>query len=207
MHQLLRATCDLRRILPLNENTSKTMRQCSALPATFNSYYHQMRKPRDHAPLLRAACDLQLLQPFNVKTLENEPLLRAACDLQLLLPSNENTSKPMNHCSRAACDLQLLMTSDETTSKTMAPLLRAACDLQLLLPFNLKNLENEPLLRVACDPQLLLPSNDKKTSKTMNHCSALPATFNCYFHQTIKPRKPCTTAQRCLRPSTATAIK
>jgi hypothetical protein len=29
----------------------------------------------------------------------------------------------------------------------------------------------------------------------MNHCSALPATFNCYFHQTIKPRKPCTTAK------------
>ena len=135
-----------------------------------------MRKPRNPAPLLRAACDLQFLLTFNVKTLENEPLLRAACDLQLLLPSNENTSKPMNHCSRAACDLQLLMTSDETTSKTMAPLLRAACDLQLLLPFNLKNLENEPLLRVACDPQLLLPSNDKKTSKTMNHCSALPAT-------------------------------
>ena len=23
----------------------------------------------------------------------------------------------------------------------------------------------------------------------MNHCSALPATFNCYFHQTRKPRK------------------
>jgi len=27
-----------------------------------------------------------------------------------------------------------------------------------------------------------------KISK-MNHCSALPATFNCYFHQTRKPRK------------------
>jgi len=26
----------------------------------------------------------------------------------------------------------------------------------------------------------------RKTSK-MNHCSALPATFNWYFHQTIKP--------------------
>jgi hypothetical protein len=95
----LGAACDLQFLLPSNENTSKTMHHCHALPATFNSYCHQMRKPRDHAPLLRAACDLQLLQPFNVKTLENEPLLRAACDLQFLLPSNDKTSKTMHHCS------------------------------------------------------------------------------------------------------------
>ena len=35
----------------------------------------------------------------------------------------------------------------------------------------------------------------------MYHCSELPATFNSYCHQMKKPRRPCTTAQRCLRPS------
>jgi hypothetical protein len=40
--------------------------------------------------------------------------------------------------------------------------------------------ETEPQqgLHAACDLQFLLPSNEK-TSKTMHHCSVMPATFNC----------------------------
>ena len=127
----------------------------SALSATFNSYCHQMRKPR-------------------------KPCANAPRCLRPSIPTAIKCENLENH----------------------APLLHAACDLQFLLTFNVKTLENEPLLRAACDLQLLLPSNDK-TSKTMNHCSALPATFNCYCHQMRQPRRPCTTAPRCLRPSIA----
>jgi hypothetical protein len=226
-----RAACDLQFLLPSNENTSKTMHHCSALPVTFNSYYSQMRKPRDHAPLLRAACDLQFLLPSNEKTSKpcttaprclrpsiaqtSKPMrkprkpnvknLGAACDLQFLLPSNENTSKTMHHCSALPATFNSYC-HQMRKPRDHAPRLRAACDLQLLQPFNVKTLENEPLLRAACDLQLLLPSNDK-TSKTMHHCSALPATFNSYCHQMRKPRRPCTTAPRCLRPSIAQTSK
>ena len=46
-----------------------------------------------------------------------------------------------------------------------------------------------------------------RTSDRGHVAEALSATFNSYCHQPIKPRKPCTTAQRCLRPSILTAIK
>ena len=123
---MLRAACDLQFLLPLTENTSKTMHHCSALSATFNSYCHQTRKPR-------------------------KPCTNAPRCLRPSIPT--------------------------------APLLCAVCDLQFLLPLN------------------------EKTSKTMHHCSALSATFNSYCHQMRKPRKPCTNAPRCLRPSIPTAIK
>jgi hypothetical protein len=171
-----RAACDLQFLLPSNENTSKTMHHCSALPVTFNSYYSQMRKPRDHAPLLRAACDLQFLLPSNEKTSKpcttaprclrpsiaqtSKPMrkprkpnvknLGAACDLQFLLPSNENTSKTMHHCSALPATFNSYC-HQMRKPRDHAPRLRAACDLQLLQPFNVKTLENEPLLRAACE--------------------------------------------------------
>jgi len=100
-----------------------------------------------------------------------------------------------------------------------APLLCAVYDLQFLLPSNQRclrpsiptaikreNLENHaPMLRAACDLQFLLPLTEN-TSKTMHQCSALSATFNSSCHQTREPRKPCTNAPRCLRPSIPTAI-
>ena len=184
------------------------MHHCSALPATFNSYCHQMRKPRrpcTTAPRCLRPSIAQTSKPMRKPRKPNVKNLGAACDLQFLLPSNENTSKTMHHCHALPATFNSYC-HQMRKPRDHAPLLRAACDLQLLQPFNVKTLENEPLLRAACDLQLLLPSNDK-TSKTMHHCSALTATFNSYCHQMRKPRRPCTTAPRCLRPSIPTAIK
>ena len=173
---LLRAACDLQLLLPSNDKTSKTMHHCSALTATFNSYCHQMRKPRrpcTTAPRCLRPSIAQTSKPMRKPRKPNVKNLGAACDLQFLLPSNENTSKTMHHCPLSATFNSYC--HQMRKPRDHAPLLRAACDLQLLQPFNVKTLENEPLLSAACDLQLLLPSNDK-TSKTMHHCSALPAT-------------------------------
>ena len=41
----------------------------------------------------------------------------------------------------------------------------------------------------------------------MNNCSAMTVTFSCYWHQMWQPRRPCTTAPHCLRPSIAQTTK
>ena len=69
----LGAACDLQRILSLNENTSKPMHHCSALPATFNCYCHSNDKTSkmNYCSALSATFNCychQINQPFIVLT-------------------------------------------------------------------------------------------------------------------------------------------